>query len=656
MNKKSIFVCILITLMNWIVVGAQIETDSQINRVTVYPNRAMITRTSKVSVGKGLHNIIFVGLSSQLLNDSVRVNLDSKDLKMIRFETREMVEKKFNQEDSRLAFEQLKQFKQALSSLEDQEKFIQDQIQLFKQLDYKSNQSQNGSLFQFIPINPSHWSELIQFQDQKLKELTEKIIQIQYQKQQLIEKIKVAEIITHKYESHQIVSTKEVELYLESSLEQEVAIEIQYFIMGPAWYPMYDIRGDVDSEYVELTMYAVVQQETSQNWSNIQLSLSMASPVLNANIPQLPVWKIQDSEQVVMYQNIAELEEGRRPSSAPYQEEAVDQKERFRVQKPKSQKISFKKNAAMGFGDSSQVFDEGVVSYKIDQIYQIDLTQKKQMQDNNYDQAIESNEILLWNLAQLSSDYQEQLSFLNQNAHQNISLAKRFKNNHQLKKHLISPLESAESYDYRYDVLQPVTIESDGLLTKFGVLTQKFPSKYFYEIAPSLSKQAYLTTYLNNSSSTPYLKGPANIFLGSNYIGETLLENMAPHESTKIYFGVDESIKVNRIQNETRDTSGVFYKDYQWDYQIKIEVDNEKPYAIQVHVYDLIPFTFNEEIKVDIVQVKPNLFQKHNEGKGLCEWRLQIPQHSKDQVEYQYRIISPADMKLEFIKDSSVKW
>jgi uncharacterized protein (TIGR02231 family) len=74
----------------------------------------------------------------------------------------------------------------------------------------------------------------------------------------------------------------------------EFELELSYLVMGASWHPQYDARvqmtGEQSEGEVELTYVGVVQQSTGEGWINVGLSLSTARPSLAAVLPELKPW------------------------------------------------------------------------------------------------------------------------------------------------------------------------------------------------------------------------------------------------------------------------------------------------------------------------------------------------------------------------------
>ncbi|HEV2238839.1 MAG TPA: mucoidy inhibitor MuiA family protein [Ktedonobacterales bacterium] len=67
-----------------------------------------------------------------------------------------------------------------------------------------------------------------------------------------------------------------------------VAIELSYLIYGASWQSRYDARVNVAAAAVRLTHQALVSQRTGEDWSGVALALSTARPAVAARLPDEP--------------------------------------------------------------------------------------------------------------------------------------------------------------------------------------------------------------------------------------------------------------------------------------------------------------------------------------------------------------------------------
>jgi uncharacterized protein (TIGR02231 family) len=78
---------------------------------------------------------------------------------------------------------------------------------------------------------------------------------------------------------------------IEMPEEGEFALELSYIVTQASWHPQYDVRVNINDDgnqgTVELTYIGQVKQSTGENWDQVQLALSTARPSQAAVLPEL---------------------------------------------------------------------------------------------------------------------------------------------------------------------------------------------------------------------------------------------------------------------------------------------------------------------------------------------------------------------------------
>ncbi|MBN2784230.1 MAG: DUF4139 domain-containing protein, partial [Pontiellaceae bacterium] len=83
-----------------------------------------------------------------------------------------------------------------------------------------------------------------------------------------------------------------VEVDLEAPAAGSARIDLSYLVLGPGWQPVYDVRVDSGSRSMEVNYFALVRQNSGEDWSGVDLRLSTARPGLGGEHPELAVWRI----------------------------------------------------------------------------------------------------------------------------------------------------------------------------------------------------------------------------------------------------------------------------------------------------------------------------------------------------------------------------
>lgn len=78
----------------------------------------------------------------------------------------------------------------------------------------------------------------------------------------------------------------------------ELELEITYSVAGVSWQPCYDIWLVESSGQLQLDCQAQVQQTTGEDWEEVALTLSTAQPTLSPTPPQPEIWYVSPSKKV----------------------------------------------------------------------------------------------------------------------------------------------------------------------------------------------------------------------------------------------------------------------------------------------------------------------------------------------------------------------
>lgn len=93
-------------------------------------------------------------------------------------------------------------------------------------------------------------------------------------------------------------NTSEIVVSLQSEKGGPAQLEINYIAGNAGWNPVYDIRSAGTRESISVDYKANVYQATGENWDNVQLTLSTANPNLGGVKPDLQQWSLDIQEPV----------------------------------------------------------------------------------------------------------------------------------------------------------------------------------------------------------------------------------------------------------------------------------------------------------------------------------------------------------------------
>ena len=268
------------------------DIQTQIGAVTVYPDRALVTRNGKANLRSGAREIIVAGLPAGLQTDSLRASGRGEvAVKIIGVEARERTLTKPNSPTAREVQAELESAQDAGSAIVDAMARLDGRAVTVKELARESAHRFAKTLAQGT-TDTATATALLDYVAAQLKQIDEERAQLETQKREnaalqmsLADRLK--QFHTGKAKVENIVA-----VLVESAGEGEWDLELSYIVGNARWTPLYDARVSTgDGAKFMLSLNALVTQKSGENWENVALKLSTARPGLGSLPPKLdPIW------------------------------------------------------------------------------------------------------------------------------------------------------------------------------------------------------------------------------------------------------------------------------------------------------------------------------------------------------------------------------
>lgn len=272
---------------------AEKEALSTIRKVTVYLQGAQVSRTAAVALPAGPTALKFTGLSPMLDPESIQVSaLGNFTILSVQHQINYMKENEPDAEVKKLQTEiqqlQIKTDREqaALSALEEEERFILANKTLGGEKGWTAEDLKAGA----------------DFYRSRLTELRLRKLDISLVVQKLNEDKKRFQNQINELNARQRnVATSEIVVNVSAPAAVSAEFALSYLAPNASWTPSYDVRVQDITKPLALTYKAQVVQNTGENWSNVQLTLSTGNPSLNNTRPELQAWWLRFYEPVAYY-------------------------------------------------------------------------------------------------------------------------------------------------------------------------------------------------------------------------------------------------------------------------------------------------------------------------------------------------------------------
>jgi uncharacterized protein (TIGR02231 family) len=277
--------------------AAVVEAESRISAVTVFPDRAEVTRVVEAALPAGESTVALAGLPASLFAETVRVRGAAEGRFQIgSVETRQVFAEAAVKEEERRLNREIEELGDQRRALKDRVAALRVQLDFITAIGREAPKTANEELVRG-KLDPESWKRAWTSLGGGAAEAFEGIRVAEAGQRRLDRKIarkkrELGQIRTGRKAS----VTAQVNVAL--STPERLRLELSYQVPGASWRPLYDARLDSETVKVGLTQIGEVRQRTGEDWSEVQLTLSTARPAASARMPDLESWFI-DFAQVM---------------------------------------------------------------------------------------------------------------------------------------------------------------------------------------------------------------------------------------------------------------------------------------------------------------------------------------------------------------------
>jgi len=280
---------LLILFLTAASLSATEEAEDRITAVTVFTDRAQVTREAVFGLTGGEQTLVFTGLPAQIDPDSIQVKgsgaFTLADVKLTsRFLTAE-VSRRIREltEDRRTTESELQLWNDRAAEAESEKRFIEN---ITKKL------TAPGEGTGETVLEPQKWMEMVSFYRDRLSGLNQELRETREAARKLREELERLDREIQSEGANRSREIREVQAVISARSPGPARLELSYMVYGPSWTPDYTLRVDGGTRQIELMYQARILQSTGEDWTDVRLQLSTARPQVSGRIPELTPWFI----------------------------------------------------------------------------------------------------------------------------------------------------------------------------------------------------------------------------------------------------------------------------------------------------------------------------------------------------------------------------
>jgi uncharacterized protein (TIGR02231 family) len=283
--------------------SGDVVIEAPIVAVTVFPDRARVTRAGLARLVAGEHRVVIEDLPLSLQADSVRVagsaapaggaagagSAGAGAVTVLGVDVNRRHHAETPDEVTRALEERLREARARLAALEDDDAVAAERLAFLGGLARRATRSYANALAagQADPGAVAALADALAAQQAEVRRERRDLID---RRERLHEEIAAYDRELNLRRRQQVPDRLAVwtALAVEGDEETEIALELSYLVYGAGWRSAYDLRLDRDT--LAVSWFGVVSQSTGEDWPECDLRLSTARPSGSLIVPELDPW------------------------------------------------------------------------------------------------------------------------------------------------------------------------------------------------------------------------------------------------------------------------------------------------------------------------------------------------------------------------------
>lgn len=194
-----------------------------------------------------------------------------------------------------------------------------------------------------------------------------------------------------------------------------------------------------------------------------------------------------------------------------------------------------------------------------------------------------------------------------------------------------------------FEIDLPYRISSDGRAHYVVLKESNVATQFEHHLIPKLDQAAFVIGKLTEWRNMDLLIGRANIFFGSTFVGQTVIDPTILSDTMLVSLGPDERVRSERklLSSTTKEKVLSSKKVYSATYQI--EIKNTHSTAIDLIVLDQIPKTNEKDISIAVTDMGG---AELLEEPAHLQWKRKLAAGKSDKLSFTYIVEYPEDQRI----------
>jgi hypothetical protein len=546
--------------------------EGRVSAVTLYRGQAQVTRVVPVEGSAGRLEVVVSQLPEQIVPNSLFAEGgDELEIRAVRFRARAVGEEP--REEVRKLDKEIQATQQQLDLTTKRQALLVKRTEFLSKLEGFVAPTAQSDLTKGV-LDAEALERLTTFSFSQLETIASEEVELAKQARDLNKQLELLSRKRNEITAGASQTIREAVLFLQKKDEAPAEVRLSYLVNNCGWSPSYVMRAAADRKEVRVEYNALIQQLSGEDWNDVELTLSTASPSLSAAGPGLaPLHVMLATNQQAAALDAANAPVSRAAVAMPPLQEATKAQVQGRISGLRSQRQEF----SQAIGNANNYVDVNRFSWSLNDVA------------GNYQMLEFSCPLIVLKGETFDDGNGPSLSYSLGNA---VSLASR----------------------------------TDQQMIR--IMHKPVASQFYHTAAPVLSPHVYREAELKNTTDHDLLAGPMTAYLDGRFVGQGELPTVARGERFVVGFGADPQLRARRELVDKKDSTQGGNRETRFDYRLVIENFGDKP--APVRVVDRLPHAEEgADIRVTFGKTSDKLsddpiYLREERPMGILRWDVEV--------------------------------
>ncbi|MCA9239291.1 MAG: mucoidy inhibitor MuiA family protein [Planctomycetales bacterium] len=599
-----------------------VRLEGRVSAVTVYQGQALVTREVTLDSAGGLSEVVVTNLPDRVLPGSLYAEpVDGVVVRSVRYHLRP-VEQDIRQEVRELDA-QIQATQDKLSANQRRRELLGEQTEYLKKMEGFTTGTANLELKSGV-LNAETLKSLTEFVFMQRTQIAEQQLASQVEERELKQQLEVLHRQRNSITQGSAKTVREAVVFADLGEEGPKKLRLTYLVADATWSPSYNLRADAGEGRVVVEYNASIQQRSGEDWTDVAMTLSTASPSLISTAPSLEPLAI------------------RLAPPTPEQQAAVRDyyatKERLMEEQRKLANFrnsagNFVQSESLAVQNAADLFAADALAANSPAMQQRAERGFAGMYDFDGNGALADKGL---------NTFGRQMQILEFNG-QPVARSKAAK-----------PAAGAQGISVSYSLAGRTSLPSRADRQLIQIASLPLAGDFYRIATPVLTEFVYKEAKLTNTTDMVLLAGPSATFLEGEFVGRGAVPTVSIGESFAIGLGIDTSLRAGRelVDKSTRTQGGNRVVDFTYE----LTIENFGDQRVDVRLFDRLPKPDSDDIKVTLVKSDEEVsadeeYQQNDRKNGILRWDLQAPAGSAGlkQTTLSYTLQIEHDRQLQIV-------